>query len=119
MCHHVHLQTSSPAGLTLGTRIAARQGPTSRPAPAFGPPASASDSGRNPDDIECSVTVGGDLPETDADSDSDSDSEAWVERLQHLRSLGANYFIMDFGHPLNVEPALRFAEQVIAPIRAG
>ncbi len=76
---------------------------------------SASDAGRHPDDIACSITVGGDLPETDADSDS----EAWVERLQHLRSLGANYFIMEFGHPLNVKAALRFAEQVIAPITAS
>jgi alkanesulfonate monooxygenase SsuD/methylene tetrahydromethanopterin reductase-like flavin-dependent oxidoreductase (luciferase family) len=74
---------------------------------------SASDAGRNPDDIECSIAVAGDLPETDADS------EAWLERLQHLQSLGANYFIMDFGHPPNVEPALRFAEQVIAPIKAS
>ncbi len=74
---------------------------------------SASEVGRDPASIECSITVGGDLPE------SDEASEQWVERLSHLSELGASYFIMDFGHPLDVEPALRFAEQVIAPIKAG
>ena len=73
---------------------------------------SAADVGRDPSDIECSITVGGDLPETDAESD------AWLERLTHLRDIGASHFIMDFGHPLTVEPALRFAEQVIAPMKA-
>ncbi len=68
--------------------------------------------GRDPSSIECSITVGGDLPETD------EASEQWVERLAHLHELGASYFIMDFGHPLDVEPALRFAEQVIDPIKA-
>lgn len=67
--------------------------------------------GRDPGDIENSVTLGGDLPE------SDDASEQWVERLAHVHDLGVTTFIMDFGHPLNVEPALRFAEQVIAPIR--
>ncbi len=73
----------------------------------------ASDAGRDPADIECTLTVAGDLP------DSDDASEAWVERLAHLRGLGVEHFIMDFGHPLDVEPALRFAEQVIAPMQAG
>ncbi len=67
--------------------------------------ASAEEFGRDPDEIVCSMTIGGDLPESDADS------EAWVERLSHRVGLGASYFIMDFGHPLSVEPALRFAEQ--------
>ena len=67
--------------------------------------------GRQPSDIENSVTVGGELPESDADS------EQWVERLIHLRQLGVTTFIMDFGHPLHAEPALRFAEQVIVPLR--
>ncbi|MEO6124826.1 MAG: LLM class flavin-dependent oxidoreductase [Ilumatobacteraceae bacterium] len=67
--------------------------------------------GRQPTDIENSVTVGGDLP------DSDAASERWIERLTHLHDLGVTTFIMDFGHPLYVEPALRFAEQVIAPLR--
>ena len=73
--------------------------------------AAAVDAGRQPSDIESSVTVAGDLPETDADS------EQWVERLAHLADLGVSYFVMDFGHPLNAEPALRFAEQVIIPIK--
>ena len=49
------------------------------------------------------------------------------EELEHsataiarrLRSLGVEHFIMDFGHPLDVEPALRFAAQVIDPMKAG
>ena len=37
--------------------------------------------------------------------------------ITHLRTLGVEHFIMDFGHPLTVEPALRFAEQVIVPMK--
>jgi alkanesulfonate monooxygenase SsuD/methylene tetrahydromethanopterin reductase-like flavin-dependent oxidoreductase (luciferase family) len=73
--------------------------------------AAAADAGRSPDDIACSVTVAGDLPESDADS------AAWLDRLEHLRGLGVSYFVMDFGHPPAAEPALRFAEQVIAHMR--
>jgi len=69
--------------------------------------------GRDPSDIVNTMTVAGELPDTD------TDSEAWVERLEHLRSLGVSYFIMDFGHPLSVEPALRFAEQVISPMKSS
>jgi hypothetical protein len=58
------------------------------------------------------VTVGGDLPESDADS------EQWRERLEHLVEQGVSYFVMDFGHPPSPEPAVRFAEQVMAPMRA-
>ena len=72
----------------------------------------AADAGRDPDAIECTLTVAGDLP------DSDASSDAWLERLTHLRNLGVDHFIMDFGHPLDVEPALRFAEQVIVPMQA-
>lgn len=75
--------------------------------------AAATDAGRDPSAIESCVTVAGDLPESDADS------EAWLERLTHLVDLGVGYFVMDFGHPLNVEPALRFAEQVITPLKGG
>ena len=57
--------------------------------------------GRDPADIESCVTVAGDLP------DSDAASEQWLERLTHLGELGVTYFVMDFGHPLAVEPALR------------
>jgi hypothetical protein len=68
--------------------------------------------GRDPVAIENTMTVVGDLPL------SDGDSEQWVQRLGHLNDLGVTHFVMDFGHPLHVEPALRFAEQVIAPLRA-
>jgi alkanesulfonate monooxygenase SsuD/methylene tetrahydromethanopterin reductase-like flavin-dependent oxidoreductase (luciferase family) len=72
--------------------------------------AAATDAGRDPSDVENCVTVAGDLP------DSDAASEKWLERLIHLVELGVTYFVMDFGHPLAVEPALRFGEQVIAPL---
>lgn len=73
----------------------------------------ATDAGRDASDVVCCVTVAGDLPESDADS------EAWRERLEHLVTQGVNYFVMDFGHPLAAEPAVRFAEQVIAPMRGA
>ena len=72
----------------------------------------ATSAGRNTADIESCVTVAGELP------DSDEASEQWLQRLAHLGELGVTYFVMDFGHPLAVEPALRFAEQVIAPMKA-
>jgi alkanesulfonate monooxygenase SsuD/methylene tetrahydromethanopterin reductase-like flavin-dependent oxidoreductase (luciferase family) len=75
--------------------------------------ASATEAGRDPADIEITVTYAGELPESDAES------EQWVAKLTHLTELGATHFVMDFGHPLDVEPALRFAEQVIAPMKAG
>ncbi len=73
--------------------------------------AAATAAGRNPSDVASSVTVAGELPESDAAS------EQWLDRLSHLAELGVTYFVMDFGHPLHVEPALRFAEQVIIPMK--
>lgn len=73
--------------------------------------AAAEAAGRDPADITSSMTVAGDLPTNDAESGE------WLERLTRLRDLGVSIFVMDFGHPLDVEPALRFAEQVIAPMR--
>jgi alkanesulfonate monooxygenase SsuD/methylene tetrahydromethanopterin reductase-like flavin-dependent oxidoreductase (luciferase family) len=75
--------------------------------------AAAIDGGRDPADIESCVTLSGDLPESDAAS------EKWLERLTRLSELGISHFVMDFGHPLDAEPALRFAEQVIAPIKSA
>ena len=75
--------------------------------------AAATDFGRDPAQIASCVTVAGELP------DSDAASEAWVERLSHLADLGIEHVVLDFGHPLEVEPALRFGEQVITPMRAG
>ncbi len=73
----------------------------------------AVDAGRRPADIESCVTLAGELP------DSDQASEQWFERLKRMGELGISYFVFDFGHPLDVEPALRFAEQVIDPLRSS
>jgi alkanesulfonate monooxygenase SsuD/methylene tetrahydromethanopterin reductase-like flavin-dependent oxidoreductase (luciferase family) len=67
--------------------------------------------GRDCGEVTCCLTVAGPLPE------SDNDSEQWLERLTGFTDLGVSYFVLDFGHPLSAEPALRFAEQVIAPMR--
>jgi alkanesulfonate monooxygenase SsuD/methylene tetrahydromethanopterin reductase-like flavin-dependent oxidoreductase (luciferase family) len=75
--------------------------------------AAAVEAGRDPAEIESTLTVAGDLPETDADS------QQWLERLTHLGELGVTHFVMDFGHPLQVEPALRFIEQVINPMKGA
>ncbi|MGB8858409.1 MAG: LLM class flavin-dependent oxidoreductase [Ilumatobacteraceae bacterium] len=74
--------------------------------------AAASAAGREPSGIEVSTTIEHPLPETDADS------AKLVEQLGHLADLGVQHFVMDFGNPKDTEPILRFAEQVIAPIRA-
>jgi alkanesulfonate monooxygenase SsuD/methylene tetrahydromethanopterin reductase-like flavin-dependent oxidoreductase (luciferase family) len=69
--------------------------------------AAAVAAGRDPSAIATCVTVAGELP------DSDEASERWVERLGHLGELGVDSFVLDFGHPLDAEPAVRFADQVI------
>jgi alkanesulfonate monooxygenase SsuD/methylene tetrahydromethanopterin reductase-like flavin-dependent oxidoreductase (luciferase family) len=66
--------------------------------------------GRDSADVTCCLTVAGPLPE------SDQESEEWLGKLTGFRDLGVSYFVLDFGHPLSAEPALRFAEQVIAPM---
>jgi len=38
--------------------------------------------------------------------------------VQHLVDLDVAHIVFDFGHPLDPEPAVRFAEQVIAPFRS-
>jgi alkanesulfonate monooxygenase SsuD/methylene tetrahydromethanopterin reductase-like flavin-dependent oxidoreductase (luciferase family) len=73
--------------------------------------AAAEAAGRDPADITVCLTVAGDLPETDGDS------EQWIDRLSHLIDLGAGHFVLDFGHPLSPEPALRFAGQVISALK--
>jgi alkanesulfonate monooxygenase SsuD/methylene tetrahydromethanopterin reductase-like flavin-dependent oxidoreductase (luciferase family) len=72
---------------------------------------SATAQGRDVADVECCLTLAGPLPE------SDPESEEWLQRLGEMRDLGVSYFVLDFGHPLSADPALRFAEQVIAPMR--
>ena len=74
---------------------------------------SAEKAGRDPDGVEVSMTIEKALPE------SDEDSEKLVELLAHKVALGVQHFVMDFGNPVAVEPINRFAEQVIAPLRAG
>jgi alkanesulfonate monooxygenase SsuD/methylene tetrahydromethanopterin reductase-like flavin-dependent oxidoreductase (luciferase family) len=74
--------------------------------------AAAEKAGRDPSAIEVTTTVERALPETDADS------EQLVELLSHMAALGVQHFVMDFGNPKSTEPVLRFAEQVIAPLRA-
>lgn len=72
----------------------------------------AEQAGRDPDGIEVSATLERPLPETDADS------TRLIDELAHRRALGVDHFVMDFGHPQSTEPVLRFAEQVIAPLRS-
>ncbi|WP_433802818.1 LLM class flavin-dependent oxidoreductase [Actinomycetospora sp. CA-084318] len=67
--------------------------------------------GRDPGSIEVSVTLERALPE------NDDDSAKLVEELAGHRDLGVDHVVMDFGHPRSTEPVLRFAEQVIAPLR--
>lgn len=71
----------------------------------------AEQAGRDPDFIEVTVTLERALPETD------DDAAKLVEELAGHRDLGVDHVVMDFGHPRSTEPVLRFAEQVIAPLR--
>ena len=75
--------------------------------------ASAEEAGRDPDEIETSLTVERPLPDTDAES------ESTLEHLARLQSLGVEHFVMDFGHPQSTEPVMRFVEQVMAPLRSA
>ncbi|GLZ51588.1 LLM class flavin-dependent oxidoreductase [Actinomycetospora sp. NBRC 106378] len=71
----------------------------------------AEQAGRDPDTIEVTVTLERALPE------SDDDAAKLVEELAGHRDLGVDHVVMDFGHPRSTEPVLRFAEQVIAPLK--
>jgi alkanesulfonate monooxygenase SsuD/methylene tetrahydromethanopterin reductase-like flavin-dependent oxidoreductase (luciferase family) len=74
--------------------------------------AAAEAAGRDPASISSCVTVAGDLP------DSDAASEQWADRVRGLMELGVEHIVFDFGHPLDPEPAARFGEQVITPLRS-
>jgi alkanesulfonate monooxygenase SsuD/methylene tetrahydromethanopterin reductase-like flavin-dependent oxidoreductase (luciferase family) len=74
--------------------------------------AAAEAAGRDPHAIEVSVTLERSLPETD------EDSEKLVEELAARAETGVHHVVMDFGHPQSTEPVLRFAEQVIRPLRS-
>jgi alkanesulfonate monooxygenase SsuD/methylene tetrahydromethanopterin reductase-like flavin-dependent oxidoreductase (luciferase family) len=75
--------------------------------------ASAEKAGRNPGDIEVIVTVERPLPTTDAES------ETMRADLVHMKGLGIEHFVMDFGHPLTTEHISRVNEQVLMPVRVG
>ena len=72
---------------------------------------SASDAGRDPGAIDVSTTLERSLPEDDAAA------EQLLEELSVWVELGANYFVMDFGHPPTAEHVPRFVEQVMTPLR--
>ena len=74
--------------------------------------ASAAAAGRDPASIQVSTTLEKTLPETDAES------AELLDFLQHRYDLGVRHFVMDFGNPPSPEPALRFVEQVMTPMRA-
>ena len=75
--------------------------------------ASAAKAGRNPADIEISMTVERALPDTDAEA------AEFRDRLEHLVGLGVRHFVLDFGHPQSTDPVHRFVEQVMSPMRAA
>jgi alkanesulfonate monooxygenase SsuD/methylene tetrahydromethanopterin reductase-like flavin-dependent oxidoreductase (luciferase family) len=75
--------------------------------------ASAEKSGRNPSDIQISLTVEKPLPNTD------DESEMLRTQLQVMADHGVEHFVMDFGHPQSIEPVLRFVEQVMQPMKAA
>lgn len=73
----------------------------------------ASAAGRDPAEIQVSTTIERALPTDDAGSDE------WRALLEHRYALGVRHFVLDFGKPQDTEPVLRFAEQVLAPMRAA
>ena len=75
--------------------------------------ASAEKSGRNPNDIQISLTIEKPLPNTD------EESEILRTQLQTMADHGVEHFVMDFGHPQSTEPVMRFVEQVMQPMKAA
>ena len=75
--------------------------------------ASAEKSGRNPSDVQISLTVEKPLPNTD------EESEILRSELQTMADHGVEHFVMDFGHPQSTEPVMRFVEQVMQPMKAA
>jgi len=74
--------------------------------------AAASAAGRDPADIQPSTTLERALPTSDAES------AELLDFLQSKYDLGVRHFVLDFGHPQDPEPVLRFVEQVMKPMRA-
>jgi hypothetical protein len=75
--------------------------------------ASAEKAGRNPSDIQISLTVEKPLPNTD------EESEIFRNELQIMVDNGVEHFVMDFGHPQSTEPVMRFVEQVLRPMKSA
>ena len=73
--------------------------------------ASAEKAGRDPNDVEISLTIERGLPTTDAES------ESFLDDLVRLVGLGVRHFVLDFGHPRSTDPVMRFVEQVMEPLR--
>ena len=69
--------------------------------------------GRDPADIVLTVTREAPLPRTG------EESAQWVEELRRWADEGVSYFLLDFGHVTSTELVRRFAEEVMAPLRAG
>jgi alkanesulfonate monooxygenase SsuD/methylene tetrahydromethanopterin reductase-like flavin-dependent oxidoreductase (luciferase family) len=73
--------------------------------------ASAERTGRDPSNIEVSLTIERPLPTTSAEADR------YVADLTRLQSLGVTHFVMDFGHPTSTEPVMRFVDEVIKKLK--
>ena len=74
---------------------------------------SAEMAGRDPASITLTTTREAPLPKTSAES------AAWLETLRQWVTLGIRHFVLDFGHVTSTEPVLRFADEVIKPLKAG
>ena len=74
---------------------------------------SAEAAGRDPSSITLTATREAPLPKTSAES------EAWLETLRQWAALGIRHFVLDFGHVTSTDPVLRFADEVMKPLKAG
>ncbi len=72
---------------------------------------SAEAAGRDPSAITITATREAPLPNTSAES------AVWLETLRGWAEMGVSHFVLDFGHVTSTEPVLRFAEEVIKPMR--
>jgi alkanesulfonate monooxygenase SsuD/methylene tetrahydromethanopterin reductase-like flavin-dependent oxidoreductase (luciferase family) len=74
---------------------------------------SAAGAGRSPDAITITATREAPLPNTSAES------AAWLEILSKWAEIGVRHFVLDFGHVTSIEPVLRFADEVIKPLKTS
>ena len=73
---------------------------------------SAARAGRAADAITITATREAPLPTTSAESDE------WLQTLSGWAEMGVRHFVLDFGHVTSTEPVLRFADEVIKPLKA-